>query len=672
MPAFFLRRACACVFGVLLCAASVHATAACNSSFADAVGQVITGTLELNESACNLTYLVVRETGTLKLFDQQAGDFVNGASDLSGSTSVQDAALDNWGLLSNGARGQFYNIRQLINRGTVQNDGAMSNLFSITNFATVTNGVNGVMTNASPGYFENYGNLTNRSQWNNDGELNNYHTVHNEASGTMVSQGRFTNRSGGTLTNDGSLRLLGVSMLEAGSTFINTKTLDVGGRLLLQGKLLNGGTLNVLADDGDGLSGLTLAAGADYDFTTGMLSVSGTLMLETDFTKTADKAGHLEFKPGSTIINRAGATFTTSGIGIVNSDSLHSVTFLNEGTLSVASYFIFTLDNDHPNSHFDNAVGARVEIKPTGILAFAQPTSNSGVIHNEGALYISQSVTNLRGGLIENTGYIDVNTTLWNDGELVNSGTVKVVGPLPFNGLAGQGRYVQTAGTTLIDGDMAQGEVTIHGGLVIVNGTLTTTNDPAFPALTGLVTLLGGELGGNGVINGEGLVVGGGPGVAQFRPGSSPGSFTINGNFVLLPGGEMELEVTRGADGLLAFDFVKADHMVLDGLLHFKLGPDLGGASLVSLSMLDCGSGCDFGSSFAYVIDDVTVGASVSFSSQGVTLSIPAAAVPEPASLALLLAGLVFIGMRLRNERSMLAGGGLRPRRVFSLTNRPK
>ena len=224
------------------------------------MGQVITGTLELNENACNLTYLVVRETGTLKLFDQQAGDFVNGASDLSGSTSVQDAALDNWGLLSNGARGQFYNVRQLINRGTVQNDGAMRNLFSITNFANVTNGVNGVMTNASPGYFENYGNLTNRRELNNDGVLNNYLRVHNEASATMVSQGEFTNRSGATLTNDGNLRLLGVSMLEPGSMFANTGTLDVGGRLLVQGKLVNRGTLNVIADDGDGLTGLALDA----------------------------------------------------------------------------------------------------------------------------------------------------------------------------------------------------------------------------------------------------------------------------------------------------------------------------------------------------------------------------------------------------------------------------
>ncbi|WP_457418552.1 hypothetical protein [Roseateles sp. P5_E7] len=633
MPNSALRRVAALTFAASLAAAGGAATAACNSSFADDVGQVITATLTLNINACNLTYLVVRESGSLTLFDQVVGTFINGASDLSGNTWVQDAGLDNWGLLTNGARGSFHNVRQLTNRGTLQNDGTFNNLLFVLNYTSFINGASGVMTNAVSGNIENYGDLTNQGALHNDGTLNNYARVGNEAGVTLVSQGQFNNRTGGALTNDGITRLLGTSVLEAGSTLTNTSTLDIGGRLLAQGQIANSGVVNVLADGGDGL---TLAAGASYDFTAGILRVAGTLTLEADFTQTAAMLDHLEMLPGSTLVNRA--TYTPNEWASV----MRSVTFRNEGRLAVVGYFLFTNDIDHQNAYFDNAASARVDVAPAGILAFGQPTSNSGVIDNRGTLYISQSVTNQRGGQIFNAGYMDVNTVLWNDGQLTNTGTVKVVGPLPFHGLTGSGSYLQTAGTTQVDGDMAQGGVRIEGGRLIVDGTLTTTANAAFPDSTGKVELIGGVLSGTGLINGE-LFVGGGPGTASFKPAHSPGTFTIHGGFTLLPGGVLELEVERSSDGQLAFDFVKADHMLLNGTVLFKLGTDVGGASLAELSLLDCGSGCEFGSSFAYAIEGGGSGASVLFSAHGVTLSIPAA-IPEPATLALWLAGLLVLG----------------------------
>jgi len=643
MPRTNVCRATACAVGVWLVVNAGAASAACNSSFADTLGQVITGNLTLNDNACNLAYLVVRETGSLTLFDQRAGAFINGASDLSGSTWVQDASLENWGLLTNGAAGSFYNIRQVVNRGQLQNDGRLDNLLIAYNFGgTWVNGATGVLTNASSGLLLNDANLTNQNLFNNQGWLDNYASLGNDTGGTLASGGQFFNRAGATLTNDGTVRLLGSSLLEAGSTVYNNNVLDVGGRLLLQGQVINSGRLNILADGGDGL---ILAAGSSYDFTAGMLSNAGTLTLETDFTETAAMFEHMELMRGSTVINRA--TYTTSDLG----GGMNSVTFRNEGRLVILGYFNFynfPYDISFQNQYFLNEATGRVEVKASGTLAFSQPARNLGRIENHGTLYISQSVTNERGAIIVNTGFMDVNTVLWNDGELSNSGTVKVVGPLPFHGLTGSGSYLQTAGLTQVDGDMVQGSVTILGGQLVVDGTLSID---ASNGSGGLVKLLGGELLGSGLINGD-VFVGGGPTTAVFKPGHSPGSFTIDGDFTLLPGGELELEVERNASGQLMFDFVKASHMLLDGTVHLKLGANLGGADLTQLLLLGCGSGCEYGASFAYVVDGLAAGSLFSFSAQGLTLSIsPAAAVPEPATVALWLVGVLGLGLRRRVTR---------------------
>lgn len=630
-----LRRAAACTLGACLAAAGGQAGAVCTASFMEA--KVITDVISLNDNACNLSGFVVRETGRLTLYDKSVGVFINGATDLSGNTGVADASFENWGVMTNAALGQFYNLRGFTNRGELQNDGTLENRLYFLNLATVTNRSGGVLTNASAGNFDNYADLNNSQQLRNDGTLDNYARIGNDAGATFVSQGQFNNRSGGTLLNQGTTRLLGVSVLEAGSSLNNTATLDIGGRLLLQGELLNSGVVNVLADGGDGL---TLAKGASFDFVNGLLSVAGKLTFEADFTQTNATLNAIEFKPGSTLINRG--TYTPNEWV----SALHSVTFRNEGTarLVIVGPLVLANDVDQPNAYFVNEANARVEVTPAGTLGFAQPAFNAGVIQNDGTLYISQSVVNQRGAHIFNTGYLDINTTLWNDGALVNNGgTVKVVGPLPFHGLTGQGSYLQTSGTTLVEGDMEQGGVRIEGGRLVVTGTLTTK---ASDGSTGIVELLGGELSGkDGLINGE-TFIGGGPGTARFRPGSSPGNFTIHGGLTLLPGGELELEVERGANGLLAFDFVKADHMLLNGTVHFKLGAGVSGASLAELSMLDCGSGCEFGSNFGYVFDGGSAGATASFTAHGLTLSIPAAAVPEPASLALWLAGLLAVGAR--------------------------
>lgn len=179
-----------------------------------------------------------------------------------------------------------------------------------------------------------------------------------------------------------------------------------------------------------------------------------------------------------------------------------------------------------------------------------------------------------------------------------------------------------------------------NAGSLVVDGELNTPN--------GRVWLAGGVLSGNGLINGD-LFVGGGRDVARFNPGHSPGSFTIDGDFQLLPGGELELEVAKAADGTLAFDHITARHIRLDGTVHLKLAPDLAGASFQQLQLLGCGGGCDFGSGFKYVLNGS--GASVTWTAQGLALSITP--VPEPATRLLWPLGLLAVAHLRRMKEAM-------------------
>lgn len=157
------------------------------------------------------------------------------------------------------------------------------------------------------------------------------------------------------------------------------------------------------------------------------------------------------------------------------------------------------------------------------------------------------------------------------------------------------------------------------------------------------LTLSGGVLNGNGLINGD-VFVGGGSGLASFRPGHSPGHFTINGALAVGANGELELQVQRLADGSLAWDRVSAASIsFLDGAtVRFEIGAGVATRQAQTLGFLDCGSGCNFASGVHWVIDGAPAGTTLAFTSSGLQLNV--SAVPEPATLLLWLAGLVVLG----------------------------
>lgn len=292
----------------------------------------------------------------------------------------------------------------------------------------------------------------------------------------------------------------------------------------------------------------------------------------------------------------------------------------------------------------------------------------AGGVVNRGSLTLS--ATTLRGDLANHGGTVSV----------ADGATATVLGQvlndLPVGALlsGGQVLWVNAGATLTVTGDVRnstnlqvlQGaRLNAHGftqtaGQLVVNGELETFG--------GDVVITGGGLYGSGVINAVQLTVGtNGPhsGANPFvAPGNSPGHLTVNGAFELGADATLELQVERAVDGSLGWDRLSATSMrFLDGsTVHFVVGSGVAGAQWQTLGFLDCGSGCVFGSDVHFVVEGAP-GATLQFGSSGLSLGVAPmqAAVPEPATVALWLAGLLAVGWRCAGGCGDRAGAASRP-----------
>lgn len=184
-------------------------------------------------------------------------------------------------------------------------------------------------------------------------------------------------------------------------------------------------------------------------------------------------------------------------------------------------------------------------------------------------------------------------------------------------------------------------------GSVVVNGRVEN--------IGGQFRLTGGVLSGNGIINGE-VFVGGGPTVATFKPGSSPGTFTVDGSLSLLPGGVLELEIERDPlTNLITHDRVVATSFSLDGKVVFLVGDGVESDDVTGLQFLDCGGACSvtYGSNFSFEFPGRS-GSTLFMGENGLQIS-SLAPVPEPGTYAMLLAGLALVGGLASRRRRVVA-----------------
>lgn len=261
-----------------------------------------------------------------------------------------------------------------------------------------------------------------------------------------------------------------------------------------------------------------------------------------------------------------------------------------------------------------------------------------GTLDVEGTLDIDGSVVQNAGVLQTGfTGRITGRTTAGGIGTLNNSGTfagtIQTGAPsAPLDVID-----VVNSGTFEIDAfhSVEVGQFDNDAGLLRVDGALSNLNGH-------WLSLLGGELQGTGIINGD-VFVGGGPGFAVFRPGNSPGTMTINGSYTQEANGELELELAGNQPG--QFDVVDASGGLVfnDGVIRFVNPTGYSGAVGDQIDFF-AGRPVSIGPDVA-IIDDTNL--QLSFDpATGI------ATVPEPSALVLVASGMVGLVGLVRRRRT--------------------
>ena len=339
--------------------------------------------------------------------------------------------------------------------------------------------------------------------------------------------------------------------------------------------------------------------------------------------------------------NEAGADVQFAGVGSVGAAGPGAV-LRNAGDLQFRPSASITLAGTLDN-------------QSTGVLTvhgqILLPQAGRGIVRNAGDLRIASGgqvradQVELLGGQLQVAGSLVFEDPLLNDaGSSVvvrDTGLLRQTVPGADTSVTNRGAFRIDAGGTVEVGTFLQ-----KAGTLVVDGSLGNLNG-------GQLLHRGGVLSGHGQINGD-VFTGGGPDVARFSPGSSPGTVTIDGAFHLLPNGILALEIEKDAvTGQVSFDQVQAHAFFLDGLVQIRVGGNVVQDDVAGLSFLGCDDGCsiDYGNNFVVAFIDRPGSNHAAFDNRLGIGTLAPAPVPEPQAWALMVAGLAVLGAGLRRRR---------------------
>ncbi len=289
-----------------------------------------------------------------------------------------------------------------------------------------------------------------------------------------------------------------------------------------------------------------------------------------------------------------------------------------------------TLKLNGSNFLTDLRVNGDATINGNGTILLSN--SNSNRIYGESNAY---RLTIGAGQTVRGAGQLGVNLLkITNNGAIIADQSVALtINPTASDPLTNRGTVEVAAGSqmTLSGSNLLQDGVSAR---TVVNGTLTTP----------LVDLGAGFLSGSGTIIGAVSNTGG-----AVAPGASPGKLAIQGNYTQGADGSFDVEINGLQQG------VEHDWLAITGTaslagtlrLNFGYTPTLG-SSFVILTSGGLRSG-----TFSTLIQPSGWDVVATYNPHDVTLTV--AAVPEPESYALMVAGLALVGLAARRRNAAAA-----------------
>jgi hypothetical protein len=383
----------------------------------------------------------------------------------------------------------------------------------------------------------------------------------------------------GTFTNAGTISVGSNSSIS--SVFNNTGVFNLtNGTLSLLAGATNSGTFNLA---GTGSIRLPFSGNAYPTFAN---AAAGTLNINTttggwSFVSDSGTQGGIVNNAGTININTTytswEAAFTNSGSGMLNIAAGNALSMQNgqtlQGSISLGAGSTLWVSERHgTNAWFDGT-----SISGTGTLQVAAGSgpmadftnvsapSATLLVANGGTANVLTGTTtfanlNMTGGTLTGDGTLNVSTALTQSGgtQSGNGSTVLGSNATASLGAASIDRALTNQGTLNLNQVTLSGSLENSGTLNVTNGTSsvagTFTQSGILDVASGASFAKIGGFTNTGTISGRGTIAVGSTGLltnsGTVRPGASPGTLNITGNFTQGPSGTLFMELGGTSQGV--------------------------------------------------------------------------------------------------------------------------